>query len=250
MRRPVIAGNWKMNVTASAAPVFINQFKSLVGDVVDVEIVLCPPATTLPVMCSKLLGTGIHVGGQNIHWEESGAFTGETSAAMLTDLGCRYVILGHSERRAMFGETDETVNRKLYSALRAGLVPIVCVGETLEQREGDSTEAICREQVTGSLAGLTPAQLEQIIIAYEPVWAIGTGRTATPQDAQTVIGFIRSLLRENFGQAAEKVRILYGGSVKADNIAGLMAQADIDGALVGGASLDPQGFAKIVRFGG
>ncbi|MTI95355.1 MAG: triose-phosphate isomerase [Firmicutes bacterium] len=247
-RRPVIAGNWKMNVTAGEAESLLNQLKAELAAVGDVEIIVCPSFTTLAVACQRLAGTGINVGAQNMHWEAEGAYTGEVSGPMLSDLGCGYVILGHSERRAYFGESDGDVNKKLFVALKHKLTPIVCVGETLTEKEAGRTEAVCEQQIRGSLANLTPGDLEQIIIAYEPVWAIGTGRTATPGDAQAVIGFIRNLLRTDFGSAADKVRILYGGSVKPDNIAGLMAEADIDGGLVGGASLDPAGFAQIVKY--
>lgn len=247
-RRPVMAGNWKMNVTAGEAETLANQLKAELAGTGDVEIVVCPPFTSLATVCQRLAGTGIHVGGQNMHWQPSGAFTGEVSAPMLTDLGCSHVILGHSERRALFGETDANVNNKLFAALEAGLRPIVCVGESLDQKEEAQTEAVCKEQVLNALRGLAPGQLEQVIIAYEPVWAIGTGHTATPEDAQAVIGFIRTTLRQQFGAEAEQVRILYGGSVKPDNIAGLMEQRDIDGALVGGASLAPAGFAGIVKY--
>lgn len=250
MRRPVIAGNWKMHMTASETKVLANQLKGSLAGAGDVEIVVCPPFTSLPQACSQLLGTGIQLGAQNMHWQEQGAFTGEVSAAMLKDVGCSHVILGHSERRTIFGETDADVNNKLKAALKAGLIPILCIGETLEEREGNVTKAVCRRQLMGALLGIEYWDLTKMIIAYEPIWAIGTGRTATPEDAQSVIGFIRSVLGESYSEAADEVRILYGGSVKPDNIDGLMVKPDIDGALVGGASLQAQGFARIVQFGG
>lgn len=250
MRRPVIAGNWKMHMTASETAVLANQLKSSLAQAKDVEIVVCPPFTSLAEACARLKGTGIQVGGQNMHWEEKGAFTGEVSAAMLKDLGCSHVILGHSERRTLFAETDADINKKLKAALHAGLTPILCLGETLAEREENVTQRVCQRQLTAALEGIEAQDLVKIIIAYEPIWAIGTGRTATPEDAQSVIGFIRATLRESHGEAAEAVRILYGGSVKPDNIDGLMAKPDIDGALVGGASLQAESFARIVQFGG
>jgi|SRR5690554_2261485 len=250
MRRPVIAGNWKMNMTPSETKVLVNQLKTALADAGDVEIVVCPPFTALAQARGKLMGTGIQVGAQNLHWEEAGAYTGEISAPMLTDLGCSHVIIGHSERRTLFGETDADVQRKLHAALSHSLTPILCVGETLEQREEDVTRDVCRNQVEAALAEISAKDLAKIVIAYEPLWAIGTGRTATPEDAQAVIGYIRQVLAEKFGDAAEHVRILYGGSVKPESIDGLMAQADIDGALVGGASLKADSFAGIVKFGG
>lgn len=250
MRRPVIAGNWKMYMTPGETKVLANQLKASLAGAGDVEIVVCPPFTALAEACDRLMGTGIQIGGQNLHWEDKGAFTGEVSAPMLKDLGCTHVIIGHSERRTLFGETDEHINRKLKAALHHGLVPIVCIGETLEQREGRLTEKICSGQLQAALAGIEYWDLAKIIIAYEPIWAIGTGRTATPEDAQSVIGYLRGSLGKKFSEAADEVRILYGGSVKPDNIDGLMAKPDIDGALVGGASLDAAGFARIVKFGG
>lgn len=250
MRRPVIAGNWKMNMTPSETKVLANQLKATLAEAGDVEIVVCPPFTALAEASTRLMGTGIKVGAQNMHHEDWGAFTGEISAPMLKDLGCTHVIIGHSERRTLFGETDADINLKLKAALNAGLTPILCVGETLAQREEEITQAVCHQQLTGALAGVEYWDLTKIIIAYEPIWAIGTGRTATPEDAQSVIGYIRSVLGKSYSEAADEVRILYGGSVKPDNIDGLMTKPDIDGALVGGASLDAQGFARIVQFGG
>jgi triosephosphate isomerase len=192
---------------------------------------------------------GIAISGQNLHWEKEGAFTGEVSAAMLREAGCSHALVGHSERRQFFGETDESVNRKVKTALTSGLIPIICVGEMLAERDAEQTEAVLDRQLTGGLAGLTEAQFSPIIIAYEPVWAIGTGRTATPETAQQAHAFIRSRVGQLISSsAAQKLRILYGGSVKPDNIAGLMAQTDVDGGLVGGASLDAKSFAAIVRY--
>ncbi len=248
MRRPIIAGNWKMYKTVAEAVNFVMKFQEKTAGVSGVEMVLCPPFTALAAAAERLAGTGIAVGAQDMFWEDEGAYTGEISPVMLREAGCRYVILGHSERRQYFGETDETVNKKVRAALRHGLVPIVCVGERLEEREAGSTEEVVRRQVEGSLAGLQPRAAAGLVVAYEPVWAIGTGRTASAEDAQQVNAFIRGLLRRLFGgEAAEAIRIQYGGSVKPGNIAGLMSQPDIDGALVGGASLDPDSFAAIIR---
>lgn len=249
MRRPVIAGNWKMNMTPDQARTWVNQFKGLVADASGVEIVVCPPFTTLLRVCADLAGTGIRVGAQNMHWETGGAFTGEISPTMLTDLGCSHVLLGHSERRALFAEADQQVNKKLLAALEHRLTPVLCIGETLAQREQGVTEEVCRTQLLAGLAGISEENLARVVIAYEPVWAIGTGRTATPGDAQAVISFIRDQLATAWQRSvADRVPILYGGSVKPDNIDGLMAMPDIDGVLVGGASLDPQDFARIVNY--
>ena len=239
-----------MHMTKSETIVLANQLKSSLAQAGDVEIVVCPPFTALDEACDRLMGTGIQVGGQNLHWGDKGAYTGEVSAPMLKDLGCTHVIIGHSERRTLFGETDADTNKKLKAALQHGLIPILCIGESLEQREQGITEDICFGQLNGGLEGIDAGELENIIIAYEPIWAIGTGLTATPDDAQGVIGAIRSHLASKYNDVAAKVRILYGGSVKSDNIDGLMEKPDIDGALVGGASLDAQGFARIVNFGG
>lgn len=249
MRKPIIAGNWKMHKTASEAAVLVKELAPLVAGSDKVTVVVCPPATALAKTAESLANTGIHLGAQNTHWEAQGAYTGETSLGMLKELCVEYVILGHSERRQYFAETDETVNLKTKATLAAGLVPIVCVGETLEEREAGTTEARVGSQVRAGLAGLTAEQVAGLVIAYEPIWAIGTGRTASSADANAVCAFIRATIAEVFGRAAaEAVRIQYGGSVKADNIAELMAQSDIDGALVGGASLDANGFSKIVNF--
>ncbi len=249
MRTPLIAGNWKMYKTVSETVEFVNELKKLLaGEAGGVEVVLCPPHTSLGAAAEVLAGSDIKLAAQNMYWEEQGAFTGEISPLMLKEIGCKYVILGHSERRQFFGETDETVNKKVKAALKHGLVPIVCVGETLEQRESGVTEKVIETQVRGALAELDQAQTASLVMAYEPVWAIGTGRTASDDDAQKVNGFIRNLLTELAGkEAAEKVRIQYGGSVKPENAAALMSKPDIDGALVGGASLKPDSFAGIIK---
>jgi triosephosphate isomerase len=248
MREPIIAANWKMYKTVGEAVNFVREFTGLVTGVTGVEMVLCPPFTALAAVAGQLSGTNIALGAQNMYWADEGAFTGEIAPGMLKEIGCRYVILGHSERRQYFGDTDETVNKKVHAALKYGLKPIVCVGERLEERESGTTEAVVRSQVQGSLAGLAPEQAAGLVVAYEPVWAIGTGRTASAEDAQQVNAFIRGLLRDMFGDAAAgAVRIQYGGSVKPGNAARLMAQPDIDGALVGGAGLVAGSFAEIVK---
>ncbi len=252
-RRPLMAANWKMHKTPAATREFIAQILPLLAAnfaaARPCEVVIAPPFPCLPAAAEAAQGTPISLAGQNLHWEVSGAFTGEVSAEMLLATGCQYVIIGHSERRQYFGETDETVNRKLRAALTAGLKPIVCVGETLEQREAGRTEAVLRRQFEDGLRGLTAEQLENCVLAYEPVWAIGTGRTATPEIAAAAHHFLRELAGARFGApAAARLRILYGGSVKPDLIRGLMAQPEIDGGLVGGASLDPQSFAALVNF--
>ena len=247
-----MAANWKMHKTARETAAFFAEFKPLVADAGHCEIVVCPPWTALVAAVEGAEGSPIGIGGQNLYWEPKGAYTGEVSPGMLTAAGCRYVIIGHSERRQYFGETDETVSRKMDAALEAGLIPIVCVGESLDQREGGRTEDVLRRQFDGAFttfAALTPARFSPIIIAYEPVWAIGTGKTATPEMAAETHRLLRGFVGEQFGQgSAEAVRILYGGSVKPDNARGLMAQPDIDGALIGGASLDPASLAAIVNF--
>lgn len=247
MRIPVIAGNWKMYKTAGQAIQFAEELKA--ADIPGgCRVVICPPFTALQAVSGVLEGSPVGLGAQNMHHREEGAFTGEVSPIMLKDAGCRYVILGHSERRQFFGETDPGVNLKVLSALEHQLIPIVCVGEMLEEREAGLTGEVVAGQVAGSLADLAAAQAERLIIAYEPVWAIGTGRTASAGDAQQVNLFIRELLAEKFGrEAAQKVPILYGGSVKPDNAEELMARPDIDGALVGGASLDVGSFTAIIR---
>lgn len=249
-RKRIIAGNFKMNKTASEAVEYAKAFLPLVKGIDDVEIVLCPPSTCLQPMSVVLEGSAVGLGAQNLYWKDSGAFTGEISAPMLLDAGCGYVIIGHSERRAYFGETDQTVNEKVKAALGHGLTPIICVGEVLEERESGETEAVVDRQVRGGLAGLSSDQVASLVIAYEPVWAIGTGKTATPQMAQEVHHFIRGIVAADFGaEAAAAVRIQYGGSMKADNVAELISQPDIDGGLVGGACLTPDGFATLITNG-
>ncbi|WP_378950320.1 triose-phosphate isomerase [Pelosinus sp. sgz500959] len=249
MRRPIIAGNWKLHNIASQGVALVEELAKLTVDNKDVDIVVCPTFTTLTAVANALGGTNIHLGAQNMHWEKKGAFTGEITAEMLKDVCCEYVIIGHSERRQYFAETDETVNKKVKAALEANLVPIMCVGESLEEREAGTTETLVGEQVKAGLAGLTNEQVATVVIAYEPIWAIGTGRTATSDQANDVCTFIRNTIAAMFNQeTADKTRIQYGGSVKADNIAELMGKSDIDGALVGGASLDAIGFSKIVNF--
>jgi triosephosphate isomerase len=249
MRKKIVAANWKMNMTQAEAAAFISTLLLEIGDMADVEVVILPPFTAIAKV-NEALGNSqnIKVGAQNMHWERSGAFTGEISAAMLRDLFCRYVVLGHSERRTLFGETDEIINRKVRAAHEATLRPILCVGETLDQRERGNVEKILGLQLRGSLANLGPKELHETVIAYEPVWAIGTGRTATAAQAQEAHAFIRHTLAKIADNAtADKIRIQYGGSVKPDNARELMEQPDIDGALVGGASLDARSFAEIVK---
>ena len=249
MRKPIMAGNWKMNKTISEAVSFASELKDTVSGVKNVDIVICPPFTALAKIADALSETNIKVGAQNVYWEEKGAFTGEVSIAMLLEAGCTYVILGHSERRAMFGDTNETVNKKLKAALKNGLLPIVCVGETLEQREKGVTQDVVKGHVHGSLAGLSEEEMNKTVIAYEPVWAIGTGKTAAPRQAQEVHLYIRNLLSGMFGkEVSDRACILYGGSVNPENIKDLMAEQDIDGGLVGGASLKPDSFEKLVKF--
>lgn len=248
MRKPIIAGNWKMHKTATASESFARE---LIQQPVNasVEVVLCPNFTALLPVASVVQNTAIKLGAQNMHWEDQGAFTGEVSASMLRDAGCTYVIIGHSERRQYFAETDGTVNAKIKAALQHNLTPIVCVGETLAQREAGQTETVVTGQVRGALANLSAGEVASLVVAYEPVWAIGTGKTATAADAQTVCKIIRETIAAVAGpESAGQVRIQYGGSVKADTIDELMAQPDIDGALVGGASLDKVAFTRIVNY--
>ncbi|MBW1722504.1 MAG: triose-phosphate isomerase [Deltaproteobacteria bacterium] len=251
-RRPMIAGNWKMHLGLEEASRLAADVAKGASETPDVDILVAPSFTNLWVVRKAVGDSEVFLGAQNMHWEPKGAFTGEVSPGMLLESGCTHVILGHSERRTLFGETDEMVDKKAGSAVKAGLVPIVCIGETLGEREAGRTSEVIRTQLEGSLKrfredGEIPSTF---VLAYEPVWAIGTGRTASPDQAQEVHGFIREWLGVNFGrEAANSVRILYGGSVKPDNIKALMAQPDIDGALVGGASLDAESFLSIVRFG-
>lgn len=236
-----------MNNTTAAARELVTLLRPLVGTA-DTEVVVCPPFTAIAAVVNAAAGSNVSVGAQDLFWEEKGAYTGEISGPMLKELGCKYVIIGHSERRQYFGETDAIVNKKLQAAYRHDLIPIVCVGETLAEREDGQTLAVVRRQVRECLPGLTPQQAENLVVAYEPIWAIGTGRTATAADAQEVIAFIRRNLKEMYGESAQATRIQYGGSVKPENIGELMQQPDIDGALVGGASLDAVSFAAIVNY--
>lgn len=243
-----MAGNWKMNNTAAEAAALAKDITRRLTNLKGADVIICPPFTALATVGGMISGTNIGLGAQNMHWEKSGAFTGEVSAAMLRDLYCHYVILGHSERRALFGETDEIVNRKVKAALAANLHPIVCIGETLEQRKTGKTEDIIKRQLQTSLKDLDAANFNNLIIAYEPVWAIGTGLTATPQQAQDVHQFIRRLVQDQTDEkTALSIRILYGGSVKPNNAAELFSQPDIDGGLIGGASLDAESFVAIVN---
>ncbi len=244
-----MAGNWKMYKTPHETRAFFETFKPLVKHAKPCEIVICPPFVNLPAALAEVKGTNISVGAQNLYWGKEGAVTGEVSGYMIQSLGCTHVIVGHSERRQYFHEAEEDVLRKTMAALDYGLTPIVCVGEHLEQRESGETEQVLVNQFAGGLGGLAPNQFEKILMAYEPVWAIGTGKTATPEIASEAHGILRREAKQLFGPlAADNLRILYGGSVKPDNALQLMNAPDIDGALVGGASLDPQSFAKIVNF--
>lgn len=248
MRRPLLAANWKMYKTTAEAQEFAKAFAPLVADVADVEVAIAPPFTALAALGSALVGTRVALAAQNVHSEEQGAYTGEISAGMLRELGCGYGIVGHSERRTLFGESSSAVAAKAAALLRHGIRPIVCVGESLEEREAGRTPRVIEAQIRESLASVPAERAEELVVAYEPIWAIGTGRTATPALAQEVHAQIRAELRARFGAAADAIRIQYGGSVKPENAAELMAQPDIDGALVGGASLEPQSFARIVRY--
>ena len=251
MRTPVIAGNWKLFKTIGEAIGIVNDLKPLVAVTSGVEIIVAPVFTALSRVADELAGSNILLAAQDCYWEEEGAFTGEVAPGMLKDAGCSHVIIGHSERRQHFGETDATVNKKVKAAINADLTAIVCVGESLAEREADKTFAIIETQLRGGLKGLAPEAFSRVVVAYEPVWAIGTGKTASDAQAQEVHAFIRSLMARCFGQeSAAGMRILYGGSVKPDNIKGLMAQPDIDGALVGGASLKAASFAAIANFAG
>ena len=246
-RTPIIAGNWKMFKTAAEARQFVQDVQGK-AEVDGVESVICAPFTSLPALVEAAGGTSIKVGAQNVHFEDNGAFTGEISGSMLKELGVHYVIIGHSERRAYFAETDEIVNKKMHAAFRHGLTPIVCVGEKLEEREAGQTKDVCRVQTEGAFAGLDAAQAAQVVIAYEPIWAIGTGKSSTAADAGEVIGYIRSVVAGLYdGATAAQVRIQYGGSVKPGNIAEYMSEPDIDGALVGGASLEPASYVQLVE---
>ena len=248
MRKPIIAGNWKMNKVSSEAKSFIEEVKGLVPSTESVDSVVCAPALFLESLVIATKGTDLEIGSQNMHFEENGAFTGEISPVALKDIGVSYVVLGHSERREMFAETDESVNKKTLAAFKHGLTPIVCCGETLEEREAGKTNDLVGNQVKQALQGLSEDQVKQTVIAYEPIWAIGTGKSSSAEDANEVCAHIRSVVAEQFStDAAEAVRIQYGGSVKPANIKEYMAQPDIDGALVGGASLEAQSFLQLVE---
>ncbi len=248
MRKPIIAGNWKMNKTVAEATDLVEGIKKELGDLNAVDVVVCPPTTALSVVSQIVTDSQVDLGAQNMHWAASGAYTGEVAAEMLRELFCHYVILGHSERRQYFGETDEGVNKKAKAALAANLRPIVCVGETLEQREANDTEAVVEKQIRGSLADLGAKGLVETIVAYEPIWAIGTGLTASPEQAQDVHAMIRKVIASMTDQAvADSVRIQYGGSMKPANAKELLSQPDIDGGLIGGAALDAQSFVAIVK---
>ena len=247
MRKPIIAGNWKMHKTIAEALEFVNEVKDRVNND-KVEAVICAPFTLLKDLKQATKGTNIKIGAQNMHFEEKGAFTGEISPLMLKELDMDYVVIGHSERRQYFNETDETVNKKVLKALEVGIDPILCVGETLEEREAGNTKDVCKVQVEKALETVSKEDLAKVVIAYEPVWAIGTGKTATSEDANDVIAYIREVVANLYGELANEVRIQYGGSVKPSNVAEIMNQSDIDGALVGGASLEANDYVELVNF--
>lgn len=251
MPKPFIAGNWKMNLTIHQGEELVLKLRELIDGVDAVEMVVAPPFTALNHIGHLLSDSSIKLCAQDVFWEREGAYTGEISPVMLKDIGCRYVIIGHSERRRYLGETDDMVHKKVVSTLKEGMRPILCVGESLEEREGGKALGVVKREIGEGLKGVLPGQMKDMVIAYEPIWAIGTGRTATPEQAEDVHNYIRELLYEMFGlEAVKETRIIYGGSVKPDNIDGLMAQPNIDGALVGGASLDAEAFARIVKFQG
>ncbi len=251
-RKDLIAGNWKMNATHLEAIQMVQKLSYRLdpADYDRVDVVVCPPFTSLRSVQTVIESDHLRIalGAQNTHWEESGAFTGEVSPLMLQKLSVSHVIVGHSERRQLFGENDEIVNRKLKAVQHYEMTPILCVGETLEEREAGTTESRVAGQIAGGFDGIDTEAAKGVVVAYEPIWAIGTGRTATPEDAAATIGFIRTQLAARYGEAAEQIRILYGGSVNPGNVAGLMAKRDIDGGLVGGASLDPDTFASVIRY--
>jgi triosephosphate isomerase (TIM) len=248
MRRPLIAGNFKMFKTVAETVAYVGELRALIKDTSNVDVAIAPPFTSIAAAVNAAANSAIGVGAQNLHWEREGAFTGEVSAAMIRETGARYAIVGHSERRTLFGETNETVNKKMHAALTAGLVPIVCIGETLAERDRNETLAVLDRQIKDSLDGVTGDQLSGMVLAYEPVWAIGTGRNATPAQAGEAHFHIRQRLKQWFGLgASERCRVLYGGSVKPDNIAKLIAEPDVDGALVGGACLDPKSLFAIIQ---
>jgi len=248
-RTPLIAGNWKMFKTTSEAVETAAQLVKRVNRQTAVDVMIAPTFTALTAVFEVVQDTAVSLGAQNLHWETEGAYTGEISAAMITASGCRYIIIGHSERRQYFGETDDMVNKKIRAAVAADLIPVFCIGESEQERESEETFSVLDKQVKMGLEGFSPDNLEKLVIAYEPVWAIGTGKSATTEQAQEVHSFLRTMLTEKFGDAfSQAVRILYGGSVKPGNIAELMSMADIDGALVGGASLDAETFSRIVLY--
>lgn len=248
MRRPLIAGNWKMYKTTSEALGFVEAFIPLMGES-DIEVALCVPFTQLPAVKEAIKDTKIKIGAQNMHYDDEGAFTGEISPVMLKEIGVDYCIIGHSERRSYFGETDGTVNKKLHAAFKHGITPILCVGESLEERDSGKTEYIVRGQIENGLSDLEAKDVSRMVVAYEPIWAIGTGKTATAEQANETIAYIREVIREMYGEEiSEQVRIQYGGSVKPNNASEIMNQEDIDGALVGGASLNPHDFIEIINF--
>ncbi|MEG2246381.1 MAG: triose-phosphate isomerase [Paraclostridium sp.] len=248
MRKPIIAGNWKMHKTIAEAVEFVDQIKGKVNNT-DVEAVICAPFTLLKDLKEATKGTDIKIGAQNMHYADNGAFTGEISAPMLNELNIDYVVLGHSERREYFNETNETVNKKVLKALESGIDPILCIGETLEEREANKTKDKCRVQVEKGLENVSKDDMKKVVIAYEPIWAIGTGKTATAEEANDVIAYVREVVKGLYGEEiSEEVRIQYGGSVKPANVSEIMNQTDIDGALVGGASLQPADFTELVNF--
>lgn len=248
MRKAIIAGNWKMNNTKAAAEKLISELKPLVAGA-KADVVVCVPYTCIEKVAQLTSGSNIKVGAENVSWADKGAFTGEISAEMLKEVGAEYVIIGHSERRQMFGETDKTVNLRTVQAIKNALIPIVCVGETLDEREGNKTEEVVKTQVTGAFAGFTAEQMATVVIAYEPVWAIGTGRTATSEQANETISYIRGIVKNMFGAAvSDALRIQYGGSMNPSNVSELMAKSDIDGGLIGGASLKAEDFSKVVNY--
>ena len=247
MRKPIIAGNWKMHKTIAEALEFVNDVKDKVSNN-EVEAVICAPFTLLKDLKEATKGTNIKIGAQNMHFEEMGAFTGEISPLMLKELDMDYVVIGHSERRQYFNETDETVNKKVLKALEVEINPILCVGETLEEREAGNTKNVCKVQVEKALENVSKEDIAKVVIAYEPVWAIGTGKTATSEDANDVIAYIREVVANLYGELANEIRIQYGGSVKPSNVAEIMNQSDIDGALVGGASLQANDYVELVNF--
>jgi triosephosphate isomerase len=248
MRKPIVAGNWKMNKTIEEAQDLVSKLRGHCDGLSGVEVVVCPPFTALQATSHALAGSSIHLGAQNVHWEPRGAYTGEISAEMLKDVGCEFVILGHSERRQLLGESNQGVSQKIAAVRSVGLTPIVCVGETLAEREANRTFSVIEEQLSGCLASWIPDPVDSLVIAYEPVWAIGTGRNATPEQASEVHAFIRNRLQDLFGEGvSSRMRILYGGSVNPKNIEALMAQLELDGTLVGGASLDAESLAHIVK---